>query len=187
MLKLIYGDTMRKYKCPNCSFIYDETKEEILFKDLTEDYVCPFCLSKKDDFILLKEEKKEVIDKKVWISKDNPSIYRIDEKCINCGVCKNTCENVVGIKYNKEEVKEPICINCGQCVLACPTGALVTKYKYKKVLDYINDTNYYVIVSLAPAVRVALQEEFNGLSGEIVTKKIVTALKKLGLSIKESQ
>ena len=171
---------MNKYKCPKCGFIYDDEQENILFTDLDDNYVCPFCLTSKKDFILDEEKKVEKPDKRVWISKDNPSIARIEEKCTNCGFCKNICENVVGIKYNKEDVLQPICINCGQCVINCPTGALVTKYCYKKILNYLNDTDYVVTVSLAPAVRVALQEEFNEEAGANVTKKIVTALKKLG-------
>ena len=172
---------MNKYKCPKCGFIYDDEKENILFTDLDDNYFCPFCLTPKKEFTLEEEQpKKEVVEKRVQISPDNPSIARIEEKCINCGICKNICENVVGIKYKKEDVLQPICINCGQCVVNCPTGALVTKYNYKKVLNYLNDTDYIVTVSLAPAVRVALQEEFNEEAGANVTKKIVTALKNLG-------
>ena len=172
---------MNKYKCPKCGFIYDDEKENILFTDLDDNYFCPFCLTPKKEFTLEEEQpKKEVVEKRVQISPDNPSIARIEEKCINCGICKNICENVVGIKYKKEDVLQPICINCGQCVVNCPTGALVTKYNYKKVLNYLNDTDYIVTVSLAPAVRVALQEEFNQEAGTNVTKKIVTALKNLG-------
>ena len=172
---------MNKYKCPKCGFIYDDEKENILFTDLDDNYFCPFCLTPKKEFTLEEEQpKKEVVEKRVQISPDNPSIARIEEKCINCGICKNICENVVGIKYKKEDVLQPICINCGQCVVNCPTGALVTKYNYKKVLNYLNDTDYIVTVSLAPAVRVALQEEFNQEAGANVTKKIVTALKNLG-------
>ena len=172
---------MNKYKCPKCGFIYDDEKENILFTDLDDNYFCPFCLTPKKEFTLEEEQpKKEVVEKRVQINPDNPSIARIEEKCINCGICKNICENVVGIKYKKEDVLQPICINCGQCVVNCPTGALVTKYNYKKVLNYLNDTDYIVTVSLAPAVRVALQEEFNQEAGANVTKKIVTALKNLG-------
>ena len=172
---------MNKYKCPKCGFIYDDEKENILFTDLDDNYFCPFCLTPKKEFTLEEEQpKKEVVEKRVQISPDNPSIARIEEKCINCGICKNICENVVGIKYKKEDVLQPICINCGQCVVNCPTGALVTKYNYKKILNYLNDTDYIVTVSLAPAVRVALQEEFNQEAGANVTKKIVTALKNLG-------
>ncbi len=112
----------------------------------------------------------------VSIENDNPSIARIKERCIKCGRCKFICENVVGIKESKKHV----CINCGQCLLNCPTGAIVTKYNYKKVLDYINDTEKCVVVQLAPAVRASLGECFGLEAGENTEGKIVAALKKIG-------
>lgn len=117
---------------------------------------------------------------RVWISRDNPSIARIEEKCINCGNCREVCENKVGIIYENIKVDEPICVHCGQCILNCPTGALVPKYDYREVLNYLNDTDHTVIVSVSPAVRVALGDEFGLPSGEIVTGKMIGALKKLG-------
>ncbi len=155
-----------KYRCKICGYIKEE--------ELENDFTCPECGASKSSFI------NETVDKRVWISEVNPSIVRINKKCINCGMCKTTCENKTGIKYNKGEVLEPICINCGQCILSCPTGALVPKYDYGKVLEYLSDTNYTVIVSIAPSVRVALGDEFGFDSGEIVTKKIVSSLKVLG-------
>lgn len=155
-----------KYRCKICGYIKEGEFEE--------DFLCPECGAEKTSFI------NETIDKRVWISEVNPSIVRINKKCINCGMCKNTCENKTGIKYNREEVLEPICINCGQCILSCPTGALVPKYDYGKVLEYLDDSNYTVIVSIAPSVRVALGDEFGLEAGSLVTKKIVSSLRKLG-------
>ena len=43
-----------------------------------------------------------------------------------------------------------------QCILTCPTGALVPKYDYNKVLDLINNPDKTVVVMTSPAVRVAL-------------------------------
>ena len=117
---------------------------------------------------------------RVWIDKDNPSIARIEEKCIRCGNCKNICETKVGIIYDQTKINNPICVNCGQCIMNCPTGALIPKYNYKTVLNYLNDTDYTLIVSTSPAVRVALGDEFGFAPGEIVTGKMVAALKKLG-------
>lgn len=155
-----------KYRCKICGFMKDG--------ELEEDFVCPDCGGEKTNFI------NETVDKRVWISEVNPSIVRINKKCINCGMCKNTCENKTGIKYNREEVMEPICINCGQCILSCPTGALVPKYDYKKVLEYLSDPTYTVIVSTSPSVRVALGDEFDYEPGSIVTNKLVSSLRTLG-------
>ena len=101
-----------------------------------------------------KEEKR-----RVRISEDNPSIQRIESRCIKCGLCMNTCENSVGINHKREK-DEPLCINCGQCVMNCPVGALLAKYDYKRVLNVLNDTKKRVALSFAPAVRVALCNEF---------------------------
>lgn len=121
-------------------------------------------------------------ENRVWIDENNPSIARIEEKCIHCGMCKNTCLNTTGISYEKEKVTNPICVHCGQCILTCPVGALVPKYDYKKVLNYLKDTDYTVIVSTSPAVRVALGDEFGLEPGSLVEGKMVSALKELGFS-----
>ena len=94
---------MNKYKCPKCGFIYDDEKENILFTDLDDNYFCPFCLTPKKEFTLEEEQpKKEVVEKRVQISPDNPSIARIEEKCINCGICKININTELQVKWSKE-------------------------------------------------------------------------------------
>lgn len=112
------------------------------------------------------------MNNKVNISSDNISIYRIEEKCLNCGMCLKTCKSINNIEND--------CINCGQCILTCPSGALVPRYDYKKVLNYINDTDYCVVAFTAPAVRVAIGDEFNYAPGTFLEGKMVSALKKIG-------
>lgn len=51
---------------------------------------------------------------------------------------------------------------------------------YQKVVDALNDKEKYLIAQLAPAVRVSIGEEFGYSPGEIVTKKVVGALKEIG-------
>lgn len=75
---------------------------------------------------------------RVEVKKDSLSIYRIEEKCLNCGVCLKTCSEINDIEKD--------CLNCGQCILTCPTGALVPKFDYKTVLNYLKDTDYTVVV-----------------------------------------
>lgn len=43
--------TFKKFKCPACGFIYDESKEPVKFKDLPDDWICPACGTEKADFI----------------------------------------------------------------------------------------------------------------------------------------
>ena len=110
--------------------------------------------------------------RRVEIKPNNVSIFRIEEKCLNCGMCKKTCEKINNIGED--------CINCGQCILTCPSGALVPKFEYKKILNYINDTDYVVIAFTAPAVRVAIGDEFGFAPGEFLEGKMVSALKSIG-------
>ena len=119
------------------------------------------------------------LNKAVRIDEDNVAIKRIEERCINCGRCKTICQDVIGINYD-ERCKKAVCINCGQCILNCPVGALVPKYDYKKVLDYLHDTNKIVTISVAPAVRTSIGEGFGLLSGTFLEKELVGALKEVG-------
>lgn len=42
--------SLKKYKCPACGFVYDETIEKVKFKDLPDSWICPVCGSEKSDF-----------------------------------------------------------------------------------------------------------------------------------------
>lgn len=119
----------------------------------------------------------------VPIDKDNVSIERNEEKCIECGYCRRACNNevTVGLMYDLGVTGKPICINCGQCANMCPNESIQEKMDYIKVKQLIKDKNKKIIVSIAPAVRVALGEEFEIKKGTNVEGKIVSALKKLGV------
>lgn len=191
---------MSKYICDKCGYIEENNV-------LSTDYTCPICNANKDNMRLLEEDafssneidaiinsvieeaqtnKKENIinldveDKKVKIDEYNPAIYRINEKCINCGQCKKTCEKIVGLKYDLNQCKSPICIGCGQCIINCPTGALVPKYAYNEVKSLIDLNDKIVVALISPAVRVSIGEMFGIESGENSEKKLVTALKEYG-------
>ena len=153
-----------KYKCQKCGFIH--------FGEMPDGYYCPLCHSNFSYFELVEHEEKKYNRK--TIKEDNPGINRIYEKCINCGVCTRTCENIVGIK------DDSICINCGQCILTCPTGALTPKYDYQKVLEYINNPEYTIIALTSPAVRVGIGDAFGYKPGEFLESKMVSSLKKIG-------
>ena len=119
-------------------------------------------------------------DKAVKIAFDNIAIQRIEEQCINCGRCKTICEDFVGVKYDHMKAKEAVCINCGQCILNCPVGALIPKYDYKRVLNYLHDTEKIVTISIAPAVRTSIGEGFNQDPGTFLEKELIGALKMAG-------
>ncbi len=129
---------------------------------------------------VVRESEVMDLNKAVRIDDDNESIKRIKERCINCGRCKTICEEVVGIKYDNEKAKKAVCINCGQCILNCPVASLVPKYDYKKVLNYLHDTEKIVTISLAPAIRSSIGEGFNLEVGTFLEKELVGALKEVG-------
>lgn len=164
-----------KYICKKCGFVYDEMATKVKFATLPDTYVCQECGAAKKDF-------QKDTSNAVWVEKNNPSLCFLEDKCTNCGLCKKTCENVVGIKYNRCEVKRPVCINCGQCILNCPFNALDTKLDYEKVLELLKDKENVVTISVAPAIRTTIGEEFGLEKGSIVTEKLVTALKKAGFT-----
>jgi len=164
-----------KYRCKNCGYIYSYPLD-----DLTN---CLMCNNPKKDIVewddkegFIKQEKEK---KRVWVNELNPSIARIDELCIDCGMCQKTCTEMTNISYDKQISDNPICIHCGQCIINCPTKALVPKYDYKQVLNYLNDTEYIVTVSIAPAVRVSIGDLFDCPPGEFLEGKLVAALRKL--------
>lgn len=47
------GQDLAKYECAACGYIYDEEKEGKRFEELPDDWVCPVCGDKKEDFIKL--------------------------------------------------------------------------------------------------------------------------------------
>jgi flavin reductase (DIM6/NTAB) family NADH-FMN oxidoreductase RutF/rubredoxin len=52
--KLDAGKTpgiFKKYKCPVCGYIYDEEKENVMFSELPDSWVCPICGSEKSEFM----------------------------------------------------------------------------------------------------------------------------------------
>ena len=125
----------------------------------------------------------------------SPSIVRNPNKCILCRRCVAACKNVQKIgaidSINRGfescistvgncSLNDVNCTNCGQCIQACPTGALHEKETIDEVWEKIKDKETYVVVQTAPAVRVALGEEFGMPIGTNVTGKMVTALRRLG-------
>ena len=125
----------------------------------------------------------------------SPSIVRDFNKCILCKRCVSTCKKVQEIGAidctNRgfescistacdSSLNDVDCTFCGQCIMSCPTGALHEKDSTKDVWDMIHNKDLFTIVQTAPAVRVALGEEFGFPIGTNVKGKMVTALRRLG-------
>lgn len=125
----------------------------------------------------------------------SPAIIRDMNKCVMCRRCETVCNSlqtvgalsginrgfnaVVGTAF-EQKLADSTCVMCGQCVQACPVGALSEVDNTRQVMQAISDSKKTVIVQTAPAVRVALGEEFGMEPGSRVTGKMVAALKMLG-------
>ncbi len=127
--------------------------------------------------------------------RSNYSLVRDPNKCILCGDCVRTCQEIEGIgiydfsRRGSRALAEPAfgkdlseveCVFCGQCSLRCPTAAIVVRSEVEEAWEKVLDPEKFVVAQIAPAVRVAVGEAFNLPPGEITTGKIVAALKKIG-------
>lgn len=125
----------------------------------------------------------------------SPSIVRDFNKCILCRRCVAVCKNIQQIgaidcinrgfdscisTVDDKSLNDVNCTFCGQCIQACPTGALHEKESINDLWIKLKDPETYVIAQTAPAVRVALGEEFQMDIGTNVTGKMVASLKRLG-------
>ena len=123
------------------------------------------------------------------------SIIRNMDKCIFCRRCETMCNDVqtvgaigaIGRGFNTtiapafdRNLTESECTYCGQCVAVCPVGALTEHDHTGKLIDDLANPDKVVIVQTAPAVRVALGEEFGYPAGTLVTGQMVTALREMG-------
>ncbi len=127
----------------------------------------------------------------------SPSIIRDVDKCIMCRRCEMMCNNIqtvgalsavnrgfmsVVAPAFEMNLEDSPCTYCGQCVSVCPTGALTEVDHTSEILRLLNDPTKTVIVQTAPAVRVALGEEFGLEPGTPVTGKMISALRELGFN-----
>lgn len=127
--------------------------------------------------------------------KSSSGIVRNPNKCILCGDCVRMCEEVQGVgalsfvyRGSKmkispafgKEIAEVNCVHCGQCRTVCPTGAIMIKNENHLLWKFLHDKSKRVVVQIAPAVRVALGEEFGLEPGVVTIGKIIASLKMLG-------
>ena len=124
------------------------------------------------------------------------ALVRNPNKCILCGDCVRVCNEIQSVgaldfafrgvnakvltTFNKN-LKDVECVKCGQCVKACPVGALTIKSNIAEAWEAIYDPDKTVVVQIAPAVRVALGENFGMKPGEVTSGKIITALRRMGI------
>lgn len=139
----------------------------------------------------------ERTEERLPIDNSGVTVIRDPNKCILCGECVRMCGELQGIgvldfahrgsdmvvstAFN-QDIRETDCVNCGQCAAICPTGALTIRSQIQEAWDAINDPTKTVVVQIAPAVRVAIGEEFNLPPGQSSMGQLVTALRTMGVS-----
>lgn len=133
--------------------------------------------------------------KNMPLDMSSPSIVRDPNKCILCGDCVRTCDEIQGIgainfafrgsetqvmpAFNKK-LSETECVGCGQCAAVCPTAAISIRSNVTPVWDAINNPSIRVVAQIAPAVRVAVGDYFNMPKGTNAIGKLVASLRVMG-------
>jgi formate dehydrogenase major subunit len=102
--------------------------------------------------------------RKYMVDARHPFIVLDPNKCINCGLCVRTCEEILkvsalGFVYRgfksivkpamEKALAETNCISCGNCIDVCPTGAITEKYPFK-VLGTLPKEDIETICSFCP-------------------------------------
>lgn len=135
------------------------------------------------------------LTKRYDIDDSTKAVVLDNSKCILCGRCVEVCQNqqnVWALSYlnrglatritpaNGISLADSPCIKCGQCSAHCPTGAIVEYDDTGRVWEMLRNPDLYTIVQIAPAVRVAVGEEFGFDFGENLTGKTYAALRRMG-------
>ena len=87
-------------------------------------------------------ERLRPMGKKLPLDTSNPFFLFDPNKCVLCGICVRTCDEIVGLgvldfidrgfqtvvgTFGNKPFTESICESCGECVTRCPVGALAPK------------------------------------------------------------
>jgi iron-only hydrogenase group A len=128
---------------------------------------------------------------------DNSSvaITRHPDFCILCGKCVRVCKEVQGVYaldfVNRgfsttvlpafdRDLAETVCVLCGQCLLKCPVAAIRDRSYVKQVEEAMEDPDVITTVQIAPSIRATIGELFGLPPGISLTRKLPTALRRLG-------
>lgn len=106
-------------------------------------------LQRVANYIGIEEERLERLrrpSRRLPIDTSNPFFDRDPNRCVLCGICIRTCEEIQGVSaidfafrgfettvstFGNKPLKESGCESCGECVVRCPVGALMPKNMQK--------------------------------------------------------
>jgi NADH-quinone oxidoreductase subunit G len=127
----------------------------------------------------------------------SPSITLDQSYCVQCGRCVYVCNEIqdvhalensergfntfVGPTFNRP-LEETECVKCGQCSAHCPVAAIYENDDSDALWAALDNKDLVLVAQEAPAVRVALGEEFGMKPGTNVKGKMYSALRELGFN-----
>ena len=91
------------------------------------------------------------------VDTSNPFFLRDPNRCVYCGICVRTCEEINGVAaidfafrgydtaistFGNKPILESTCESCGECVIRCPTGALIPVKSQKPGREVKSICNY---------------------------------------------
>lgn len=109
-------------------------------------------------------------------------VIHVTNACKACDHCTSICPTgaISGRIGEKHHINHSVCLNCGQCLVNCPFGAIAEVSMVDRVKQALADPGKVVVVQTAPAVRVALGEEFGKEPGYNAKGKMFASLRRLG-------
>lgn len=125
----------------------------------------------------------------------SPAITLDPSYCVQCGRCTYVCNEIQDVHAleNSErgfdtyvgptfarELESSECVKCGQCSAHCPVAAIYEADDSDALWAALDNPDLVLVAQEAPAVRVALGEEFGMKPGTNVKGKMYTALRELG-------
>jgi iron-only hydrogenase group A len=176
-LEMLFSDHIQK--CDDCNWRYD-----CELKKLAKEFG-------------IKEPRFSERKRKFKTDSQTPSMHWDSSKCIECGNCISTCQQITGLDVLKTEYRgssiifgpkggrsfaDTNCVFCGQCILHCPAGSRQEKTELpevEKLLQKKNKKNI-LVAQIAPSTRYSIGELFGLEPGVNLEKKVVTALKHIG-------
>lgn len=177
-----------------------KTNIELLLSNHPDD--CLYCerngnceLQKFAEDLGVRERRFSARKNKYKTDPSGASIVRDPAKCILCGRCVRTCDEIIGAatlgyigrgnkciigpSFNKQ-LNLSSCLACGQCIMSCPTGALHEKRHAGDLQNALHSAEKHVVIQYSPTISISVADDFGIKSGKEHYGIINAALRKIG-------